>query len=132
MVTVIDPKRVTVTFDNRYVTGFAADTMLTLEKDEEDNLPYNGVLGEHVVSKNASDVWTLTCSLAASSPWVTFFREYAQMYDMVKPLSITNMNMGQQDVSTGTAYVKQAPAYSVGKEIEEVEVEITVVNPTFA
>lgn len=129
---VYNPKLVTITFDNQVITGFSEDSMISIEKDEENHLPYDGVLGEHAVAKNANNNYTATISLSSVSPFVSILRKKALDDNPVAPFSCVNMNEGADDISTDSAYIIQAPEYIAGKEIEDIEIEIRLVNPQFS
>lgn len=129
---VYDPKLITLTYAGMVLSGFSEDSMISIEKDEENHLPYNGVLGEHAVAKNANNNYTMSISLASDSPFISILRDIANSDDFVHPLSIINMNDDADDVSTDSAYVVKTPDYKANKEIEDIEIEIRLINPSFS
>lgn len=126
-----DPRKVTLMFDGMAVSGFAEDSMINMEKDEEANTMYNGAQGEVSISKNANNIWTMTVALASTSPFIGILRDKALSDEPRAPISVINMNEGHEDMSSSTAIVTTPPAYMATTEIEGVEVEIKVHDPQF-
>ncbi len=57
-----NPKDVTVIYDGMVITGFAEDSMVQAEKNEDNMIPHVGVLGEVSVAINADNTGTVTLS----------------------------------------------------------------------
>lgn len=128
---VFNPKLVTITYAGYALTGFSEDSVITIEREEEGKLGHDGVMGEHSYSVNANRNYLATITLASNSPFVGILRDLADSEEF-HSFSVVNMNSGAQDISTSEAYIVQAPDYVVGKEIEDVDIEIRLIDPTFS
>lgn len=128
---VYDPQLVTISFDGIVLTGFSEDSMVEVEREEEANLPYTGVLGEHTTAVNANKNHLAKLSFASTSPHLPMLRKIANSSEPERAFSIVDMN-SNENISTDRAYIVTPPPYIRGKEIEDVEVEIRLVNPLFS
>jgi len=129
MATVYDPKKVTVIYDGMVITGFADDSMIEAEKNEDNITPHVGVLGEVSVAINADNTGTVTLSLASTSPFIKILAEKARA-NTVAPLSIVDMNENGVNVGGTEAVIIKAPNVTIGKEVESQEVQFFVADYT--
>ena len=129
MTTVYDPKKVTVIYDGMVITGFADDSMIEAEKNEDNIMPHVGVLGEVSVAINADNTGTVTLSLASTSPFIKILAEKARA-NTVAPLSIVDMNENGVNVGGTEAVIIKAPNVTIGKEVESQEVQFFVADYT--
>ncbi len=129
MATVYDPKKVTVIYDGMVITGFADDTMIEAEKNEDNITPYVGVLGEVSIAINADNTGTVTMSLASTSPFIKILADKARA-NTIAPLSIIDMNQNGVNVGGTEAIIIKAPNVTIGKEVESQEVQFFVADYT--
>ena len=129
MATVYDPKKVTVIYDGMVITGFADDSMIEAEKNEDNITPHVGVLGEVSIAINADNTGTVTLSLASTSPFIKILAEKARA-NTVAPLSIVDMNENGVNVGGTEAVIIKAPNVTIGKEVESQEVQFFVADYT--
>lgn len=129
MATVYDPKKVTVIYDGMVITGFADDTMIEAEKNEDNITPYVGVLGEVSIAINADNTGTVTMSLANTSPFIKILADKARA-NTIAPLSIIDMNQNGVNVGGTEAIIIKAPNVTIGKEVESQEVQFFVADYT--
>ena len=129
MTTVYDPKKVTVIYDGMVITGFADDSMIEAEKNEDNIMPHVGVLGEVSVAINADNTGTVTLSLASTSPFIKILAEKARA-NTVAPLSIVDMNENGVNVGGTEAMIIKSPNVTIGKEVESQEVQFFVADYT--
>lgn len=129
MTTVYNPKNVTVIFDGQVITGFAEDSMIEAEKNEDNITPHVGVLGEVSIAINADNTGTVTLSLASTSPFIKILAEKARA-NTVAPLSIIDMNENGVNVGGTEAMIIKPPNVTIGKEVESQEVQFFVADYT--
>ena len=129
MATVYDPKKVTVIYDGMVITGFADDSMIEAEKNEDNITPHVGVLGEVSIAINADNTGTVTMSLANTSPFIKILAEKARA-NTIAPLAIVDMNQNGVNVGGTEAIIIKAPNVTIGKEVESQEVQFFVADYT--
>jgi len=127
MTTVYDPKKVTVIYDGMVITGFADDSMIEAEKNEDNITPHVGVLGEVSIAINADNTGTVTMSLANTSPFIKILAEKARA-NTIAPLSIIDMNKNGVNVGGTEAVIIKPPNVTIGKEVESQEVQFFVAD----
>lgn len=127
MATVYDPKKVTVIYDGMVITGFADDSMIEAEKNEDNITPHVGVLGEVSIAINADTTGTVTISLANTSPFIKILAEKARA-NTIAPLSIIDMNENGVNVGGTEAVIIKPPNVTIGKEVESQEVQFFVAD----
>ena len=124
-----NPKDVTVIYDGMVITGFAEDSMVQAEKNEDNMIPHVGVLGEVSVAINADNTGTVTLSLASTSPFIKILADKARA-NTIAPLSVVNMNKYGVNVGGTQAFIIKAPDVSIGKEVESQDVQFFVADYT--
>lgn len=124
-----DPKKVTVMYDGRVVTGFAEGSMVKCEKNEENATPHIGVLGEVSRAINADNTGKITISLASTSPWIGMFARLAAANE-ISPCNVVDMNKNGVNVGGSECWIVKAPGVNIGKEVEEQDIEIFVADYT--
>lgn len=123
------PKKVTVMYGGRVVTGFAEGSMIKCEKNEENNMPHVGVLGEVSRAINADNTGKITISLAGTSPWIGIFARKAAA-NQLESCNVIDMNEHGINVGGSECWIVKAPGINIGKEVEEQDVEIFVADYT--
>lgn len=120
-----DPELVTITVDGIFLTGFAEDSKIEAEKNENSIEPKVGVDGLVHYSKIADKTGTITLTLMNTSPSLDYIRELARTQAEFN-LSLVDMNeVGQNIVSDNCVILKDANIV-INKEVESVEIEIFV------
>lgn len=124
-----DPKKVTVMYGGMVVTGFAEGSMVKCEKNEDNNTPHVGVLGEVSRALNADNTGKITISLAGTSPWIGIFARKAAANEL-EPCNVIDMNDYGVNVGGSECWIVKAPDINIGKEVEEQDIEIFVADYT--
>lgn len=70
-----DPKKVTVIVGGRTITGFAADGIVTITKNEDSVTPSVGAKGDVTYSENANESGTVALTLMSTSSSLSYLRE---------------------------------------------------------
>lgn len=122
-----DPKKVTVMYGGRVVTGFAEGSMVKCEKNEDNNMAHVGVLGEVSRAINADNTGKITISLAGTSPFIGIFAQKAAANEL-ESCNVIDMNDEGINVGGSECWIVKAPDINIGKEIEEQDIEIYVAD----
>lgn len=124
-----DPKKVSVIWGGVVITGFSEGTIVSCEKNEESATHHVGAMGEVTQVINSDNTGMITLSLSSNSPSLKMFADDAQS-NAIKPISVVDMNTGGVNVGGTQAWVQKTPDLSIGKEIEEIDIEILVADYT--
>ena len=122
-----DPKKVTVIYDGLVITGFASDSIVKAEKNEDNVTPHVGVMGEVSRAINADNTGKIGITLANTSPFIRILSNKART-NVIAPISVIDMNDHGVNVGGTQAWITKAPDVSIGKEIEEIDVEFFVAD----
>lgn len=123
-----DPKKVTVTVDGTVITGFAADSIVTVAKNEDAISTTIGCGGDAVVEENANESGTITLSLLHTSSSLAKLRSLATNR---KSVSVAISDAGDDDpvnISASRCRITKVPDVSRGKTTATVSVTIFVPN----
>lgn len=121
-----DPKKVTVIIDGETATGFAEDSMIEVEKDEDMVSAHVGAQGEVTWVESANNLYTVTISLKHNSPTLKKLNNLA-LERKAFALSI-NDELGQDKFSGSQCRVRKPGNLTRGNEVEEIDVEIIVAD----
>ncbi|MGJ0848188.1 phage structural protein [Tissierella praeacuta] len=124
-----NPRLVTVMYGGMVITGFAENSMVKCERNEDNNIPHVGVLGEVSRAENADNTGKITISLAGTSPFISILARKAAANE-IEPISVVDMNRGGVNIGGSEAWIVKAPPINLGKEIEEVDIEFFVADYT--
>lgn len=69
-----DPKKVNVVINGRVITGFAADGVVTLTKNEDSVTPSVGAKGDVAYSENANESGNIALPLMSTSSSLAYLR----------------------------------------------------------
>ena len=70
-----DPKKVNVIVGGRTITGFAADGVVSVTKNEDSITPAVGAKGDVTYSENANESGTIAITLMSTSSSLSYLRE---------------------------------------------------------
>lgn len=70
-----DPKKVTVIVGGRTITGFSADGVVTITKNEDSVTPSVGAKGDVTYSENANESGNVALTLMSTSSSLAYLRE---------------------------------------------------------
>lgn len=115
-----DPKKVTIIFDGRVITGLAEDSYVTAESMEDRFMEYVGVKGEVSVSENANKTGEIKITLESTSPSVPMLNAAANT-GLTSNISIVDMNENGTNAGGTEARVRKPADRTWGKEISELE-----------
>lgn len=124
-----DPKKVTVMYNGMVVTGFAEGSMVKCEKNEDNNTPHVGVLGEVSRAVNADNTGKITISLAGTSPWIGIFSRLASSNEL-SSCTVIDMNDAGVNIGGSECWIIKSPDVNIGKEVEDQDIEIFVADYT--
>ena len=123
---VYDPRLTNITLDGQYLTGFAEDSMVTIEKNEDNIMHKVGVDGIVHYGINADGTATATLTFMSDSPSLETLRQYAKERETFS-LNITDMNDNAESYALNDCIIVKTMDDTKGyKEADEVEVEILV------
>lgn len=77
METSYDPRKVNVSVDGTILTGFSADGVITVTKNEDSVTPNVGCKGDVVYDENANESGTIAVTLMQTSPSLPLLRRLA-------------------------------------------------------
>ena len=121
---VYDPRDCIVTIDGQYITGFAEDGKIEIEKNEDNISTKVGVDGIVSFGVSADGTATAKVKLVSTSPSVPLFRDLSKTNKLFS-LSIVDMNANQDNIAcSDCVIVKPMTEFRGNKEVEDIEVEI--------
>lgn len=125
MVRNYDPDLVSIALGNMFLTGFAEDTKVENEKNEDDVYTTVGIDGATTYSENADRTAKAKISLMTSSPCLP------RVYEMAKnreafPLSIIDMNDDSENIICDNCRILKRPNKVVKKQAETIEFEVFI------
>lgn len=121
---VYDPRDCVVTIDGQYITGFAEDGKIEIEKNEDNISTKVGVDGIVSFGVSADGTATAKVKLVSTSPSVPLFRDLSKTNKLFS-LSIVDMNANQDNIAcSDCVIVKPMTEFRGNKEVEDIEVEI--------
>ena len=123
-----DVKKVKVSVDGSIITGLAADSVVTMSKNEDAVSTEVGCKGDVVYSENANESGTVQLTLQGTSSSLSKFRSLASSrkeFNMM--VSDANGNDGI-NVSAQKCRVVKMPDVTRGKTASSVQISIFVPN----
>lgn len=121
---VYDPRDCVVTIDGQYITGFAEDGKIEVEKNEENVLTKVGVDGIVSFGVSADGTATAKVKLVSTSPSIPLFRDLSKTNKLFD-FSVVDMNENQDNIACSDCVItKPMTEYRGNKEVEDIEVEI--------
>lgn len=121
-----DPKKVTVQADGSIMTGFAADGVVTITKNEDAVTPEVGVQGDVVYSENANESGTVAITLQGTSASISKLRRLCSSRKQFTFL-MSDANDDESVVASGSnCRVLKMPDIARGKTPGTVTVNIFV------
>lgn len=121
-----DPKKVNVIVGGRALTGFAADGVVTLTRNEDSVTPSVGAKGDVCYSENANESGTIAVTLMSTSSSLAYLRSLEAKRKAV-PVTVTDVNDADSFVmSAEECRVRKMPDVARQKEQGTVTVNIFV------
>lgn len=120
-----NPDLVSIALGNMFLTGFAEDTKVETEKNEDDVYTNVGIGGDTTYSENADRTAKAKISLMTSSPCLP------RVYEIVKnreafTLSIIDMNDDSENIVCDDCRIIKRPNKVIKKQAEAIEFEIFI------
>lgn len=125
MVRTYDPNLVSIALGNMFLTGFAEDTKVETEKNEDDVYTTVGIGGDVTYSENADRTAKAKIALMTSSPCLPRIYELAKNKESF-PLSIIDMNDDSENIVCDDCRIIKRPNKVTKKQAEAVEFEIFI------
>jgi len=120
-----DPALITLQLAGVFLTGYAEDSKVEIEQNEDDIIPKAGVDGDQTFTTNNNKSATITVTLNSASPMVNFVTDLARAHQPF-PIVISDMNDNGRSFGTDDCAILKTPNYIRHKEAEEVKFEIYV------
>ena len=127
-ITSYDVKKVNVSVNGSIITGFAADSLITISKNEDAVTTEVGCQGDVVYSENANESGTVQLTLAGTSSSVSKFRSLAASRKEVSLMVSDSNDSDSIKVSAQRSRVVKMPDVTRGKTAGSVQVSIFVPN----
>lgn len=128
-IAVYDAKKVDLIVDGMNVTGFAKDSFVEAEKDEETVTTHVSAQGDVGVAINNHSLGKFKIKLNQTSPSINFLVDLARKSKMFPAWLISNNDVKEKSGGT-KAMVSKVPKMEFGKEITEREFEILIFDYT--
>mgnify|MGYP006974275436 FL=1 len=125
MVRTYDPNLVSIALGNMFLTGFAEDTKVETEKNEDDVYTTVGIGGDVTYSENADRTAKAKIALMTSSPCLPRIYELAKNKESF-PLSIIDMNDDSENIVCDDCRIIKRPNKVTKKQAEAVEFEVFI------
>lgn len=122
---IYDARDVVVTLDGQYITGFAEETKVSIEKNEDNIEPVVGVDGNVHYGTNADGTATCTIHLMSTSPSLELLRELAKARKTFT-FNITDMNDNAESYALNDCIIRKTMDDEKGMSPHEVEVQIYI------
>lgn len=123
-----DPKEVYIIVDGHVVTGFADDSMVSAERQEDKVETHVGAQGEVTFVKNANDVGEMTISLKHNSPSIQKLQELYRAGNRF-PVNVEDQNF-DGDVGAGgsEAMISNPGAFERGGDVSDKEFTLLIAD----
>lgn len=125
MVRTYDPDLVSIALGNMFLTGFAEDTKVETEKNEDDVYTTVGIGGDTTYSENADKTAKAKISLMTSSACLPRVYEIAKNKESF-PLSIIDMNDDSENIVCDDCRIIKRPNKVTKKQAEAIEFEVFI------
>lgn len=125
-VTTYDPKKVSIVVNNRMITGFASDSMITVARSEDIVTTAVGVQGDVTYNENANESGTMTITLSGTSSSLPSLRDLALRRKPFPVLLVDANDDSNVYVSGDRCRITRPPDLTRAKEIGSETVTIFV------
>lgn len=125
MVRNYDPDKVLISLGAMFLTGYAEDTKVETEKNEDDVYTTVGIGGDTTYSENADKTAKAKISLMTSSPCLPRVYELAKNRESF-PLSIIDMNDDSENIVCDDCRILKRPNKVIKKQAEAIEFEVFI------
>ena len=121
-----DPKKVNVIINSKAITGFAADGVITVTRNEDIVTTQVGAKGDVAYSENANESGTVAITLMGTSSSLPYLRNLAIKRTPIS-LTITDANeAGAVNVAEDQCRILKPPDINKAKEVGTETVNIFV------
>jgi hypothetical protein len=121
-----DAKSVSVIVNGVYLTDLG-ESMVEIEKDEDNYSVAVGAQGDTVRSKVNNNLGTITVTLQQTSPQIAYMDKLANSGALF-PISVTSAGDPKEVASATEAFIKKPAARTYGNEAEDREYEIQALD----
>lgn len=123
-----DPKKVNVIVGGRAITGFAADGVVSVTKNEDSITPAVGAKGDVTYSENANESGTVSLTLMSTSSSLPYLRDLEAKRRAVN-VSITDANDDTAfTMNEDNCRITKMP--DVARQKEQATVTVTIFVPS--
>lgn len=122
---VYDSDKVLVSLGAMFLTGYAEDTKIEVEKNEDDTTPTTSIDGSVTYSENHDNTAKVKISLMSTSACLPRIYEISKNRESF-PLSIIDLNDDSENITCDDCRIIKRPNKPVKKTAETVEVEVFV------
>lgn len=127
-ITSYDVKKVNVSVNGSIITGFAADSLVNISKNEDAVTTAVGCQGDVVYEENANESGTIQLTLVGTSSSISKFRSWAASRKEVTVMVSDSNDYDSIKVSAQRCRVLKVPDVARGKNAGSVQVNIFVPN----
>lgn len=122
---VYDSDKVLVSLGAMFLTGYAEDTKIEVEKNEDDTTPTTSIDGSVTYSENHDNTAKVKISLMSTSACLPRIYEIAKNRESF-PLSIVDLNDDSENITCDYCRIIKRPNKVIKKQAETVEFEVFI------
>lgn len=122
---VYDSNKVLVALGAMFLSGYAEDAKIEVEKNEDDTTPTTSIDGSVTYSENHDNTAKVKISLMSTSACLPRIYEISKNRESF-PLSIIDMNDDSENIACDDCRIIKRPNKVVKKQAETVEIEVFV------
>lgn len=124
-----DPKKVRLYLMGQRVTGFAADTKITVSRNEDNIYPHVGVDGEMSAALSRNQSGVMTVSLQNTAAWNAYLSDWQKQASITGLVFFPVLLEGSQGPGISTiGWIQKQPDLTYGTEVAQLDWEIGVLD----
>lgn len=124
-----DPKKVRLFMMTQRVSGYAADTKITVARNEDNTIPHVGVDGELSVALSRNQTGVLTVSLQNTSVWNGYLSDWQKQASITGLVFFPVLLEGSQGLGLSTiGWIQKQPDLTYGTEVGQMDWEIGILD----
>lgn len=121
-----DPKKVNLIINNKIITGFANDGVITITRNEDIVSTLVGVKGDVAYSENANESGNIAVTLMGTSSSLAYLRSLALKRTPLSVVIADANDVGAVNVAEDQCRILKPPDNPRGKEVSTITINIFV------
>lgn len=121
-----DPKKVNLIINNKIITGFANDGVITITRNEDIVSTLVGVKGDVAYSENANESGNIAVTLMGTSSSLAYLRSLALKRTPLSVVIADANDVGAVNVAEDQCRILKPPDNHRGKEVGTITINIFV------